>query len=59
VFAPRPPHWLSLVSKWHRLFYLHQNPELTWRPMVVTGCGLLMILTGVFLFLSQIKPGGV
>jgi hypothetical protein len=50
--------WLSLFSDWYRVFYLHQNPELTWRPMLVTACGLLMILTGVALFLAKIKPAG-
>jgi hypothetical protein len=59
ILREDPRHgWLSVVSKWHRLLYLYQNPELTWRPMVVAGCGLLMILTGVFLLLTKLKPGG-
>ena len=59
IFTEDERHgWFSLFSGWYRLIYLHQNPELTWRPAIVAVCGLLMILTGVALFLAKIKPAG-
>jgi hypothetical protein len=48
----------SLVSKWYQVWYLHQNVELTVRPMIVGVVGLLMIATGVLLFLARAKVGG-
>ena len=38
---------LSFVCGWYRLFYLYMNPELAWRPLVLTGVGVLMMLTGI------------
>jgi hypothetical protein len=37
---------LALVSGWYRTFYLYSNPELVWRPAVLTLLGLVMIVTG-------------
>jgi hypothetical protein len=37
---------LSLISGWYRLFYLYSNPELAWRPSVLAGVGVLMMITG-------------
>jgi hypothetical protein len=59
IFRDDPQHaLLSFVSKWYRLVYLHFNIELTLRPTIVTGCGVLMVLTGVFVFLNNAKPPG-
>jgi hypothetical protein len=46
---------LSFLCKWYRMFYLFQNIELTLKPNVITGCGLLMILTGLFTFLNSVR----
>ncbi len=48
---------LSVFSDWYRLFYLHGNIELTLKPNIVMGCGLLMALTGLFTFLSSMRHG--
>ena len=36
----------SLISGWYRVFYLYSNPELAWRPAMLGGVGVLMLLTG-------------
>jgi hypothetical protein len=46
---------LALVSGWYRTFYLYSNPELVWRPALLAGIGLLMVLTGGGVGLAQIQ----
>lgn len=46
---------LSFFCKYYRMFYLFQNIELTLKPNIITGCGLLMILTGLFTFISTVR----
>ncbi len=51
---------LSLLSDWYRSAYLHFNIELTWKPIVISGTGVLMVLTGTFGALSRAKlPAGL
>jgi hypothetical protein len=47
---------LSLLFDWYRSIYLHFNIEITLKPMLISGTGLLMMLTGVFMFISKVKP---
>jgi hypothetical protein len=49
---------LSFFFDWYRLIYLHMNIELTLKPTIISLSGLFMILTGVFVFLNNIKPPG-
>jgi hypothetical protein len=44
---------LSLICGWYRLFYLYANPELVWRPSVLAGVGILMMITGFGMFLTR------
>lgn len=46
---------LSFFCDWYRLIYLHMNIELTLKPNLIMGCGLFMILTGAFTFLSSLR----
>jgi len=39
---------LSFLSGWYRQFYLWQNPELALKPVLLSGVGILMIVTGSF-----------
>jgi hypothetical protein len=38
---------LSLVSGFYRTFYLYSNPELAWRPGLLSFVGFLMMVTGI------------
>jgi len=44
---------LSMVCGLYRVFYLYMNPELTWRPLILTGVGVLMMSTGVALAVNR------
>lgn len=44
---------LSLICGWYRLFYLYANPELAWRPSVLAGIGILMMITGCGMFATR------
>ena len=46
---------LALVSGWYRTFYLYSNPELVWRPAVLTLAGLVMIMTGFVVGIGQFR----
>jgi hypothetical protein len=46
---------LSLISGWYRVFYLYMNPELAWRPTLLTLVGALMAFTGIALFVNNAK----
>jgi hypothetical protein len=50
--------WLSLISGWYRIFYLYLNPEIAWRPGVLAGIGILMVVTGVGMYVMGIQPPG-
>jgi hypothetical protein len=52
----RDSFFLSLLSGWYRVFYLYANPELAWRPGVLSALGLLMCLSGVVLFVNNASP---
>jgi hypothetical protein len=59
IYRDDPMHgFLSFMFSWYRVLYLHFNLELTVRPTIISGCGLLMMLTGVFVFLNNAKLGG-
>jgi hypothetical protein len=45
---------MSLLCGWYRVFYLYMNPELAWRPFVLTAIGVLMIFTSLGLGLTRL-----
>jgi hypothetical protein len=47
---------LSLCFGWYRALYLYMNPEVAWRPMLLSFVGLMMILTGAAVGLNGISP---
>jgi hypothetical protein len=47
---------LAYLFSWHRFLYLHQNIEMTLKPNVLSGIGLLMTFTGIGLFLVGLRP---
>lgn len=54
IFRDDTTHGIfSMLSGWYRAFYLQANQELTWKPIVISICGLMMILTGTFGWLSH------
>jgi len=48
---------LSFVCGFYRIAYLYQNPDLTWRPGVLTVMGLLMIVTAGALMANRAING--
>jgi hypothetical protein len=54
----RDSFFIALISGWYRIFYLYLNPELAWRPGVLAGIGILMVVTGVGMFVMGIQPPG-
>lgn len=42
---PRDAFWSALFD-WYASIWSHLNPDLVWRPFLISGCGLLMMVTG-------------
>lgn len=49
----RESGFLSLLFGWYRVFYLYANPELVWRPALLTAVGTAMWITGISLFAAR------
>jgi hypothetical protein len=56
IFFDDPDYgFLAFISGWYRMFYLYSNPEVVWRPALLSLVGVLMTLTGAALGISHLR----
>ena len=54
IYQDDPSHaFWSLLSDWYQAVWCQLNAELIWRPLLVTACGLGMILTGLMMAVAK------